>query len=300
MPEIASASPKHTLGSASPHHGNRGATGLRSESFGSGGGMNGGHGGNLDNRPATAGGTSIFASALRNATPIVTSANHLDSRSAPASDETVEQLTEQLNKEIKIKEGAENLLQVLDTKKEKKDGRDARNKVERERNASQFRIAQLESKLEALRRPKQEAITLRNQNRFRGSPLETSPTVTFDLPHNTEPENSASTLSLSEILQCMEERDKPSEFYVQQANALVVLFRKHPALKYELSWTAFGPRIQFMLLHSSKDVVAAGYRMTRYALSDVVSLRNIRNLHTDMLIIRYVLLCSEGSGLTGK
>jgi hypothetical protein len=42
--------------------------------------------------------------------------------------------------------------------------------------------------------------------------------------------------------------------------------------------------MQAMLLSESREVVAAGYRMIRYAISDANSLRNIRALNTDYLV----------------
>lgn len=40
-----------------------------------------------------------------------------------------------------------------------------------------------------------------------------------------------------------------------------------------------------MLLSGSREVVAAGYRMLRYAISDVASLKKIRALNTDYMIV---------------
>ena len=52
--------------------------------------------------------------------------------------------------------------------------------------------------------------------------------------------------------------------------ALWNLFKRHPTLKYDLVWSVFGLRMQVMLLSESREVVAAGYRMTRHAISDII------------------------------
>jgi hypothetical protein len=67
-------------------------------------------------------------------------------------------------------------------------------------------------------------------------------------------------------------------------NFRVDLFKRHPTLKYDLVWSVFGLRMQVMLLSESREVVASGYRMIRYAISDTSSLRNIRTLNTDYLV----------------
>ena len=74
------------------------------------------------------------------------------------------------------------------------------------------------------------------------------------------------------------------DYYVSRANNLVELFKRHPTLKHDLVWSVFGLRMQIMLLSESREVVAAGYRMIRYAISDVGSLQKIRSLHTDYLV----------------
>jgi hypothetical protein len=65
---------------------------------------------------------------------------------------------------------------------------------------------------------------------------------------------------------------------------LVELFKRHQTLKYDLVWSVFGLRMQVMLLSDSREVVASGYRMIRYAISDIASLKKIRALNTDYLV----------------
>jgi hypothetical protein len=102
---------------------------------------------------------------------------------------------------------------------------------------------------------------------------------------DAEAEMESPTYVLAETLQALEIELMSPDYYVERANSLVELFRRHPTLKYDLAWSVFGLRVQVMLLSDSKEVVAAGYRLTRYAIADRKSLQIIRSLHTDELVI---------------
>ena len=195
-----------------------------------------------------------------------------------------------IEKEEKIKTGTENLLEALNTKKEKQ-ARDQRKMVETELNTSNRKIAQLKLDLEAeIQRHREQPVSPKGSlsQLFRNAPL-TSPEgpgqqlgeggVVYD------PELESPTYILAEILQALEVEDLESDYYVGQANDLVELFRRHPTLKYDLAWSIFGLRMQMLLLSDSREVVAAGYRVMRYAITDRKSLQTIRALQTDYLVI---------------
>lgn len=93
------------------------------------------------------------------------------------------------------------------------------------------------------------------------------------------------TYALAEVLQALEIEGLTPDYYVNHANNLVELFKRYPTLKYDLVWSVFGLRMQVMLLSDSREVVAAGYRMIRYAISDINSLHKIRALNTDFLVV---------------
>jgi hypothetical protein len=93
------------------------------------------------------------------------------------------------------------------------------------------------------------------------------------------------TFALAELLQALEVEGMTPDYYVGRANSLVDLFKRHPTLKYDLVWSVFGLRMQVMLLSESREVVAAGYRMIRYAISDESSLKKIRSLNIDYLVV---------------
>ena len=210
-----------------------------------------------------------------------------------ASEQRQAEFRDKINKEMKIKTGSENLLEAL-LSKGSKQTKDQRMRVETELNSSNRKIAELKSKLEEeverSKRPTTPSQT--SQNRlsalFRGSPLR-SPSRTDALSEvdNVEPnpELESPTFVLAETLQALEVEGMQPDYYVSRANGLVELFKRHPTLKYDLAWSIFGIRVQTMLLSDSREVVAAGYRVTRHAIADRKSLQTVRNLHTDSLVI---------------
>lgn len=207
-----------------------------------------------------------------------------------------------IDKETKIKIGTENLLEALNSKKEKQ-ARDQRRIVETELNTSNRKIAQLKLDLEAeIQRGKEEEelnpVSPRGRisQLFRSAPVRTpeGPGRQLGEPVEQEqdPELESPTYILAEILQALEVEDLRPDYYVEQANDLVELFRRHPTLKYDLAWSIFGLRMQMLLLSDSREVVAAGYRVMRYAITDRKSLQTIRALQTDYLVI--LSLVKEG------
>ena len=214
---------------------------------------------------------------------------HPNEHEQDKSERKVAELKDRLNKELKIKEGSENLLEALNTKKSKQ-ARDQIARVESELNASNRKIAQLNGQIEELRHLNDSEPSTRSRiaNLFAGRALR-SPATTPDSPSAREPEPldeaESPTFALSELLQSLEAEGMPSDYYVERANQLVHLFQRHITLKYDLAWSVFGLRMQTLLLSDSREVVAAGYRVTRYAIADRRSLQTIRTFHTDHLVI---------------
>lgn len=210
------------------------------------------------------------------------------------TDAAVEQelaaLKDRLNREMKIKEGSENMLEALNAKKAKQT-KDQRLRVDAELTASNARIKDLRQKIADCQRTRQAPppTTPTRQrdkelglNELRSPPSVSRSGVGSDVDESTE----SPTFALTEVLQALEVEGMMPEYYVSRSNSLVELFKRHPTLKYDLVWSIFGLRMQVMLLSESREVVAAGYRMTRYAISDRASLRKIRSLNTDFLVIR--------------
>ncbi|CAK7216554.1 hypothetical protein SBRCBS47491_002867 [Sporothrix bragantina] len=199
-------------------------------------------------------------------------------------------LRDMLNRELKIKEGSENMLEALNSKKAKQT-KDQRLRVEAELSSSNQRIREIRNKITEYQRPRPAPST---PTKVRPEPPSVVRNDGARSPQNTsrsgagsdvEEQTESPTFVLAEILQALEVEGMPPEYYVARANGLVDLFKRHPTLKYDLVWSVFGLRIQSMLLSDSREIVAAAYRMTRYAISDVTSLKKIRTLNTDYLVV---------------
>lgn len=198
---------------------------------------------------------------------------------------------QEIEKQTRLKAGTENLLEALNSKNAKK-SRDQRMAAESQLNSSNRKIAQLKLDLEAeIQRSYEQPISPKGRLSQLFRPVQSfslrdpshAPDDTAKAQH--DPELESPTYILAEILQALEAQDMPPDYYINQANDLVELFRRHPTLKYDLAWSIFGIRMQIMLLSDSREVVAAGYRVMRYAVTDRKSLRAIRGLHTDYLVI---------------
>lgn len=212
-------------------------------------------------------------------------------------------IRDKIAKEMKIKTGTENMLEAL-LAKDPKHTKDQRLRVESELSSSNHKLAELHHELEEeLLRAQAPSTPPRNRfsmSFFRGSPRR-SPSRNNDLTldddrlEEAEAEMESPTYVLGETLQALEIEGMAPDYYVERANSLVELFRRHPTLKYDLAWSVFGLRVQVMLLSDSKEVVAAGYRLTRYAIADRKSLQIIRSLHTDELVILSLVKESKAS-----
>lgn len=204
-----------------------------------------------------------------------------------ARDRLLADLRDDLARENKIKEGSENMLEALNNKKPKH-VKEQKAKVEAELNASYARIRNLKLRIEDIQQAKAAPTTpIRAPEEFfpasRGirSPQSASRSgAGSEIEEAMDP-----TYQLGELLQALEATGLTPEYYVAKANSLVDLFKQYPVLKYDLVWSIFGLRVQMMLVSDSREVVAAGYRMTRYAMSDRVSLKKIRTLNTDYIVI---------------
>jgi len=217
-----------------------------------------------------------------------------------SSEQRQNQLRDKINKETKIKIGSENLLEALIAKNTKQT-KEQRQRVESELTSANRKLTELnyllEDEIEKGKRP-----TTPSRDRlsglFQGSPLK-SPGRDEGLPQATassiDHESESPTYILDEILQALELGGMQPDYYVERANNLVELFKRYPTLKYDLAWPIFGLRVQTMLLSESREVVAAGYRVSRHAIADRRSLRTIRALNTDDLVMLSLIKESKAS-----
>lgn len=205
-------------------------------------------------------------------------------------EQNIASLKDKLNREMKIREGSENMLEAINAKKAKHT-KDQRQKVEAELAASSTRIKDLRQRIADAQQNRTVApvptTPTKHRNRDPVNDIRSPPSASrsgagSDIEELTE----SPTFALTELLQSLEVEGMMPEYYVSRANQFVDLFKRHPTLKYDLVWSVFGLRMQVMLLSESREVAAAGYRMTRYAISDRASLRTIRSLNTDFLVVR--------------
>ncbi|KAG5949801.1 hypothetical protein E4U53_005754 [Claviceps sorghi] len=221
----------------------------------------------------------------------------MDKADQDGADTAVQQalsgLRERLNREMKIKEGSENMLEALNIKKAKQT-REQRQRVEAELSASNTRIKELRQRISDAQRPRAAPPTTptrgtrTQETSSHANDIRSPPTIPRSITGSDDLDDSAEspTFALAVLLQALEVDGMAPEYYVSRANQLVELFKRHPALKYDLVWAIFGLRMQMMLLSESREVVAAGYRVARYAISDVLSIKRIRSFNTDFLVIR--------------
>ncbi|KAH7037790.1 Rapamycin-insensitive companion of mTOR, N-term-domain-containing protein [Microdochium trichocladiopsis] len=214
--------------------------------------------------------------------------DQLDEDEDAAYERALNSAKDALNREIKIKEGSENLLEALNAKKAKV-AKEQRTRVEAEISASNVRIRQHQQRVAELQRTKATPATpIKGRNDIpQQVGLQRSPgsaSRSDDGSEDDEPTESP-TFVVAEILQALEMEGMTPEYYVSRANSLVDLFKRHPTIKYDLVWSIFGDRMQLMLLSGSREVVAAAYRVLRYSISDISSLKRIRNLNTDYMVV---------------
>ncbi|EED20524.1 cytosolic regulator Pianissimo, putative [Talaromyces stipitatus ATCC 10500] len=221
----------------------------------------------------------------------------------PVADTTEQRqaaIRDKIAKEMKIKVGTENMLEALLTKNAKQT-RDQRLRVESELSTSNRKLAELRQELEdELLRAQTPSTPQRSRLSalFRGSPMRSPSRATDSADENMDDadgETESPTYVLAETLQALELEGMAPDYYIERANSLVELFKRHPTLKYDLEWSVFGQRVQMMLLSDSREVVAAGYRLTRYAIADRASIRTIRRLHTDELVTLSLVKESKAS-----
>lgn len=206
-------------------------------------------------------------------------------------------LREQISRETKIKNGSENLLEALIAKNSKQT-RDQRQKVESELTTSNRKISELthllDDEIEKSKRPVTPGRD-RLSGLFQSSPLKSPDDENPPQTAGTDEASVSPSFILDGLLQNLEVEGMQPDYYVERANSLCELFKRYPSIKYDLAWSIFGLRIQSMLLNESREVVAAGYRVTRHAIADRKSLQTIRSFNTDDLVILSLVKESKAS-----
>ncbi|ODQ79039.1 hypothetical protein BABINDRAFT_162109 [Babjeviella inositovora NRRL Y-12698] len=151
-------------------------------------------------------------------------------------------------------------------------------------------IVAIERRIEALKRvepsPSTDSLSEEPAARSSFDTRAPSPFVHLSLPAvvvDTDP--GESTWALNELLQALGAKEREAEFYVSRGNALIALLRQHPAWTNDLELLAWGHRIQNLLVHGAKEVLATAYRLARYVISDVASLRTLTALRIQHFVV---------------
>ncbi|KAI9748161.1 MAG: hypothetical protein M1815_003480, partial [Lichina confinis] len=214
------------------------------------------------------------------------------------TEQRMAELKDKLNKEMKIRAGSENLLEALNIKKAKQ-SRDQVTRVESELNSINRKISQLRAEIEELENVKEPEPSTKSRISalFNARLLRSASSNANSVENGSDAatEMESPTFALAELLQSLDVEGMQPDYYVERANRLVSLFKRHPTLKYDLAWPVFGLRMQTLLLSDSREVVAAGYRVTRHAIADRKSLQTIRSLNTDYLVILSLVKESKAS-----
>lgn len=203
--------------------------------------------------------------------------------------DSVEKLILRLDIESKIKEGAENMLQVLESKK-LKDPKEIsmRKQVESELDAANSKIVLLQNQVSDLSQP----AALHANDRNRGAGL--YPDISFASPSDMmsvrknvpKASSPSSSLTLDDLLQSLDESNRETSFYVTNANKLVELLKANPAIRNDLAWSAFWPILHFLLCNHNQEIVGAAFRIARYAIQSAKTVQILRSLQMDAYIIR--------------
>ncbi|KAG5518348.1 hypothetical protein PMAC_003145 [Pneumocystis sp. 'macacae'] len=223
------------------------------------------------------------------------------------------ELTNQLDIENKIKEGAENLLQVFDTKTADQEGENhaiLRRKIELELDASNMKIARIKMQINEIKSDNSYAKNTSNISYEQNIKNSTICYNAFQRPMHSfsrKVENTglfllpvaliyltykeyAKTIDPVQTLQSafkrLDETINDQLQYIKCINHLILLFKSYPTLKYNLNQRALGYHLCNMFSSKNTDKVACGYRLSRYIIHNLESISFLKKIHIEYAIIR--------------
>ncbi|KTW28896.1 hypothetical protein T552_01525 [Pneumocystis carinii B80] len=218
----------------------------------------------------------------------------------------LDELINQLDIENKIKEGAENLLQVFDQRTEDREDENhiaLRKKIELELDTANLKIEELKAKVNIIKSKTQTDSIKSNTktiNTFYEQDGKSSVlpyTVSSKSVHSSvsigEKDEQIETIdpiqSLQAIFRSLDESINDSGQYLKHANHLVSLIKSHPTLKQDLNWEALSHHFQIMFSSSDTNKVSSGYRIARFVIYDLESISFIKKFHVEHAIIRSLI-----------
>ncbi|KAG4305949.1 hypothetical protein PORY_000859 [Pneumocystis oryctolagi] len=208
------------------------------------------------------------------------------------------ELMNQLDIENKIKEGAENLLQVFDVKTVDQQGENhaaLRRKIELELDAVNVKIAQIKMQVNEIR--SSSLNTKNKQNISRKQYMENSNTchdtsqyTTHSLSSKDEKNECTETIdpekTLKTAFERLDETIRDPFQYIKSVNYLISIFKSYPALKYELDRETLNHHLRNMFSSQNTDIIACGYRLSRHVVYNIESILFLKKLHIEYVLIR--------------
>ncbi|BFZ56514.1 hypothetical protein PYCC9005_003561 [Savitreella phatthalungensis] len=216
----------------------------------------------------------------------------VDRRSEGPDELSLERALSRLEVQLRLKDGAENMLQVLDDRLNglQKDMRDAqRVRVVDELNHTNYQIATLQSRIDQLSGSRKPASRQRSDERldrrfFKESRLRTASSARQQI-----------RLQADQAVANLLSADKPATFYVIHANELAKCLRHDRSLCDELFTTNL---VQALLMFSSElhvSLGAAGFRLLRYFCVDSHNALVMLNIGLDLCLIEALAVTDKGT-----
>ncbi|KAG4301192.1 hypothetical protein PCK1_002502 [Pneumocystis canis] len=208
------------------------------------------------------------------------------------------ELMNQLNIENKIKEGAENLLEVFDVKTthEGENNDTLRRQIELELDAVNTKIAQIKTKVNKIKSSSPHDVKtasntfckqdVKNFRLFHNTPLHPTNASFSKNKEDEHTETINPIQTLQTIFESLEKASCDSLQYMKHVNHLISLFKSYPTLKYDLNWETLGHHLRIMFFSSDTNKVASGYHIARYVVYSVESISFLKKIHVEHAIIR--------------
>ncbi|KAG5438731.1 hypothetical protein PCANB_002451 [Pneumocystis canis] len=208
------------------------------------------------------------------------------------------ELMNQLNIENKIKEGAENLLEVFDVKTthEGENNDTLRRQIELELDAVNTKIAQIKTKVNKIKSSSPHDVKtasntfckqdMKNFRLFHNTPLHPTNASFSKNKEDEHTETINPIQTLQTIFESLEKASCDSLQYMKHVNHLISLFKSYPTLKYDLNWETLGHHLRIMFFSSDTNKVASGYHIARYVVYSVESISFLKKIHVEHAIIR--------------
>lgn len=205
------------------------------------------------------------------------------------ADMSFEDALGRLEIENRLKEGAENLLQVLDTRTRErpKEAREARRlQVMAELNQTNARIAALKSKIEelAITQTPTKLYKRQRSDELLGSRPKLATIKSYSSSKYSGTDE-VSPRSMIEIVTSLSEPGRDTAEYIGLANDLVKLMQRYASTYLELPRAKLTACLLRLCASSSSNMIASAYRIARYMVHDADTADHILSIGLERCII---------------